>query len=74
MNELLLIALTITTAVAGKSLWKVDQAYSIAALLMGGISLIWNFSHISDLGQVVFAGLLLGSYHLYSSKAIGMLH
>lgn len=65
-------ALTITTAIAAKSLWKVDQAYSIAALLMGTISLIWYFSHISALGQVVIAGLLLGAYHLYSAKAIGM--
>jgi hypothetical protein len=74
MNELLLIALTITTAVAAKSLWKVDQAYSISALLMGGISLIWYFSHLSGLGQVVIAGMLLGAYHLYSSKAISMMH
>lgn len=55
----LLIGLTMSLAIAARSLWKVDQVYSIAAIIAGLVTFIWGFALAPVWFQLGFLGLLV---------------
>ncbi len=66
MDWLYFMAVTIALWMTARYLWKVEQVYSIAALLTGCLCLVWGFTCTPALGQLVITAVLAGLYRFYS--------
>jgi hypothetical protein len=62
MQWFYLITLAVALGMTAKSLWKVEQVLSIAALLTGLISFVWAFITAPSWGQLVITILLFSIY------------